>query len=364
MKVAFFTSAHPTKPMGLNFGEKMFPLGVGFLLTVLKNEGHEVDFYDRYLTKDFSFPDKQYDFICIYSNTPCFEDTMRIIRHYRNKAKIVVGGPHTSVYPDNLMGIGVNYIVQGEGEQCLLDIVNGVTQQGIIRYPRIKNLDVLPRPDYKLFSTMPYHTKVKWFPEAPIYNYNSSRGCPYNCSFCEVKKVWGRKYTCFSAERVISDIEWLQRDFKVRGIYFREDNFTCWPWRLIKICEGIRFFNLKWLCETRVDTLDKGIIEIMARSGCKVLYIGFESGSQHMLDVFNKGTTIEQGLSIAYWARKYGIQIAGSFITDHPLETQEDKKVTQEFITQAQLATVWKNKYRPNFDNLVKEIIDAERDLP
>ena len=363
MKIAFFTSAHPTKPIGLNFGEKMFPLGVGFLLTILKEAGYSVDFYDRYLTKDLSFTDKAYDWVFIYSNTPCFEDTRRIIRHYKDKAKIVVGGPHTSIYPDSLIGIGVNFIVQGEGERCLPDIISGMLPQGIIRYPRIKDLDSLPRPDYKLFSTMPYHIKVKWFPDAPVYNYNSSRGCPYNCSFCDTKQIWGRQYTYFSAARVVDDIEWLIKNFGIKGIYFREDNFTYDRARLVKICEMMikENLNLKWLCETRVDNLDNDMIELMARAGCRVFYVGFESGSQRMLDIYNKGTTIEQGLNVTRWAQKNGIQIAGSFITDHPLETPKDKILTREFIEKTKLATVWMNRYRPNFDNLVEEIMNAER---
>lgn len=365
MRIAFFTSAHPTKPMGLNFGEKMFPLGVGFLLTILKNDGHDVDFYDRYLTKDLSFPDKTYDFVCIYSNTPCFEDTMRIIRHYKDKVPIIVGGPHTSMYLDSLIGVGVSWIVQREGEDVILDIVRGL-KPGIIRYPRIEDLDLLPRPDYKLFSTMPYHTKVKWFPDGPVYNYSSSRGCPYNCAFCDTKRIWDRKYTYFSAGRVVDDIKWLIKDFGVKGIYFREDNFTCKRSRVIKICELLlkRNINIKWLCETRVNQLDDELVSLMSRAGCQVFYIGFESGSQRMLDIYNKNTTVEQNETAARLAKKHGIQVAGSFMHAHPKETPEDRRLTQRFINHAGLTTVWMNKYRESFDNLVKEVMDAERDIP
>lgn len=366
MKIAFFTSAHPVEPIGLNFSEKMMPLGVGFLLSVLKRAGYEVDFFDRYLTGDLSFPVGDYDFVCIYSNTPCFEDTLRIIRHYKGKSKIIVGGPHTSIYPETLIGVGVKYIVQGEGEQILPAILRREIEQGIILYPRIENLDILPRPDYARFSKMPYLTRVKWFSDQPVYNYNSSRGCPFSCTFCDVKRIWGRKYTSFSVGRIIDDIEWLIRDFGVKGIYFREDNFTCQKKRVRSICEEIlkRNIKIKWLCETRVNTIDEETISLMARAGCKVFYVGFESGSQRMLDIFNKETTVEQGLNVSRWARESGVQIAGSFIYGHPLETDNDRKLTHQFKTAAKLSTVWDNKFRPNFDAFVERILkNAERDL-
>ena len=184
MEIAFYTSAAPTNPNGMNFAEKRFPIGVGFLLSIVKNMGLEVDFYDRFLTGQVPFSTKTYDLVCIYSNTPCFRDTLRIIDHYRGKAKIAVGGPHASCYPETLKE--VDYIVQGEGEQAIQDIINGKAQPGILKYPRIKDLDSLPLPDYERFSKMPYLLKAKWIDEDPIYNYNSSRGCPFACSFCEV----------------------------------------------------------------------------------------------------------------------------------------------------------------------------------
>jgi len=361
-KIAFYTSAPPKEHIGLNFTEKLFPLGVGFLLSIIKSMGHEVDFYDRYLYyKDRFFLAEDYDLVCIYSNTPCFEDTLRIIDYYRQPGfknpRICVGGPHASVYPGTLKG--VDYIVQGEGEEVIRDVVLGVAPKGIIRYPRIEDLDMLPRPDYELFSTMPYLTRTKWFEDEPVYNYSSSRGCPFGCSFCDTKKVWGREYTCFSAERVVDDIEYLMKTFGVKGIYFREDNFTCNKERVREICvlilkRGLRF---KWACETRVNAIDKYLMALMKQAGCEVFYIGFESGSQKMLEVYNKGTTVEQGLEIAKEAYRCGIKVAGSFIFGHPQETEKDKTATLDFIEKVELNVAWMNKYRESFDSYVEKVL-------
>ncbi len=329
------------------------------MLTILATRrGMILDFYDRFLTGPIAFPMKDYDLVCIYSNTPCFKDTLRIMNHYQGKTKIAVGGPHTSIYPHTLQG--VDWICQGEGERLIVDLVNGRIKPGIVKYPRIENLDDLPLPDYERFSKMPYLLKAKWIDDYPIYNYNSSRGCPFACTFCDTKRIWGRKYTCFSAERVVGDMEYLKNKYGIRGIYFREDNFTCNKIRLLDICEKMikRNLNLSWLCETRVDTIDEKIIKLMARAGCKVFYVGFESGSQRMLDLYNKGTTIEQGLNVCRWARENGIKIAGSFIIKHPAETNQDVKATNDFIVKSKMAAHWVNPFRPSFDRLVEDILN------
>jgi len=354
-KILFLTSAHPTGNVGLSFREKRFPLGIGFLVSVVRNAGHKVDFYDRYLFGPGHFPEDNYDFVGIYSNTPCFKDTLRIVNHYKGKAKIIVGGPHTSVYPETL-NEDIDFIVQGEGEQAIIDILEGKAKQRILRYPRIKNLDSLPTPAYGVFKELPYRDRVPWFKTKPVWVMNTSRGCPFNCVFCNVKDIWGREYTCFSSNRVVEDMKFLQKTYGVKGIYFREDNFTCSRKRVERICNLLMKgnVNMNWCCETRVDTLDEHVIERMSAAGCKAFYVGFESGSQRMLNIYNKGTKVEQGLKIVEWARKYNIKIAGSFIKDHPKENLRDKKLTRNFIRVTKPHTVWINKWRANYDKFIK----------
>jgi len=154
-----------------------------------------------------------------------------------------------------------------------------------------------------------------------------------------------------SAERIINDIKRMQAEFGVKGIYFREDNFTLNNKRVFDFCnlilkEGI---NVKWMCETRVDSVPEGLIKQMAQAGCKAFYVGFESGSQRMLDVYHKGTLVGQGEDLVANCKKYGISVAGSFIYGHPEETDTDTRLTDFYVNKLGLHTVWKNKWREPF---------------
>lgn len=351
MKVLMFTSKEPNFYMGLSCGEKRFPIGVGYLISVLKRAGHEIDFVDRYLLGDVWNGHKNYDFIGIYSNTPCFQDTKNIIKKMAGKGKLMVGGPHTSIFPKSVPE-EVDFICQGEGELAILDIVEGKQKERLVKKDRIEDLDALPPPPFDLFSRLPYHNRVPWFPESPVFNMCTSRGCSFNCSFCSVGDIWGKRVTMMSAGRIIEDIEKCVKDFGIKGVYFREDNFTISKSRVRKFCELLlrKLVNIKWCCETRVDTVDRDLLLLMSRAGCKALYVGFESGSDKMLKIYNKGTTTEQNRKLADWTKEASIDIAASMIFGHPQETDEDRAMSEKFLRDIKPKTIWMNRYRSAYE--------------
>ena len=151
-------------------------------------------------------------------------------------------------------------------------------------------------PSWDYFIPLPYKWTVDWFEKQPVFTMNTSRGCPFQCTFCSVGSIWGKKYTYFSAERVVSEIEYLVQHYGAKGVYFREDNFTLNKKRLESFCNLIINKDLKihWACESRVDTLDGEILKLMYRAGARAFYFGVESGSQKILDFLKKGIKVEQ----------------------------------------------------------------------
>ena len=346
MRILLTTSAAPNKsPFFCN--EKRFPLGIGFLLSVLRNAGHQVYFIDNFLhPRQFWLEGilerERIDFVGIYSSTICYRSTKEIIegcdrlrKDGKWKGKIMVGGPHTSVALTPLPDC-VDYIVKGEGEITILDIVEGLEKSRLVQGKQTINLDLLPTPAYDIFynHVPPYDTSVDCFPDHPVFTMNTSRGCPFSCKFCSVQGVWGRKYRQFSAERIVEDIKKLICEYDVKGIYFREDNFTANINRVVQFCEMLLRQNIriKWLCEARVRPLPKDIMSLMARSGCRWLYLGCESGSQRVLDLINKQIDVSDIRNVINWGKDLGIKCYTSWIVGVPGETRKDRKLTYELI--------------------------------
>jgi len=360
--------------------EKRPPIGLGFLISVLRNAGHKVFFIDNYL-RPSNFLETGYlqknkiDHVGIYANTICYRDTLRMLykleylrRIGKWKGKIIVGGPHTTVALDTIPDF-VDYVVQGEGEKAILDIVDGKVTKRVVKYPRIKNLDELPMPAWDFFINLPYNWSVEWFQKKPVFTMNTSRGCPFRCKFCSVGSIWGKEYAYFSADRIVSEIEYLIEHHGAKGIYFREDNFTLNKKRLKTFCNLLlkKGINIAWACETRVDTLDKETVELMSRAGACGFYLGVESGSQRILDFLNKDITVDQTRDAFKLCQEFGIKTAASLVVGVPTETEKDLTATHELLKEIKPTITWYNVfvgipdselYQYVIDNKLYEFID------
>lgn len=327
--------------------EKRPPLGVGYLIAVLKAEGHNIFFIDNYLEPgnvletDFLSKNK-IDFVGIYSNTICYQETVSMfikLQELREKklwhGKIVVGGPHTSVGLDTIPEF-VDHIVIGEGELSVPEIISGKQKNRVVRGKPVMDMDSLPLPAWEEFIYKPYLWKHSWVDAYPLYTFNTSRGCPFDCNFCSVQSIWGQTYRYMSAGRIVSDIVYMMKYYGLKGAYFREDHFTLKKSRIVEFCELLLKKNIRidWLCETRVDNLcDLEYQKLMAKAGCKAFYIGVESGSPRMLEFFKKEETVEQFTEAFHMAKEVGIKTYASFVVGAPTETEEDRKMTEDLIS-------------------------------
>ena len=335
--------------------EKLPPLGMGSLMSILRGAGHKIAFVDNFL-RPTGFPgslrlaDHSVDFVGIHANTICLRDTLRMIEALETqrkegwKGKILVGGPHAKVALETLPE-GVDHIVVGEGEEVILDIVEGRIEDRIIRTPRIKDLDDIPIRPWDLFAKLPYPFSVPWFPEKPVFPMNTSRGCPFQCFFCSVGTLWDHKYTYMSAERIVEEISHLVSSYGVRGIYFREDNFTVRRDRVEAFCELVKRkgLDIKWVCETRVSALDRELIQTMYEAGCRAYYLGVESGSQRVLDFLQKKLTVGQIREVFAGCREIGMRTAASLVVGVPTETPDELSETIRLSKEIRPDTCWWN---------------------
>ncbi|MEW6008112.1 MAG: glycosyltransferase [Candidatus Omnitrophota bacterium] len=347
----------PPKPVYSPFSllEKRPPLGLGFLIAILRKEGHQVYFIDNYIKPSFFkmfLIEKQIDYVGIYLDSICFLEGCKVIGEIDKMSKdkewngkIIAGGPHVSVAP-NTIPESVDYLVQGEGEMSLLEILNGNTGR-VVRSERIKDLDALPRCAWDYFEGLPYDDSVEWFHDRPVFTMNTSRGCPFDCTFCSVCSIWGKRYTCFSAKRIIDDIEYLIGRYKAKAIFFREDNFTFDRKRVVEFCELLlrKDIKIKWVTETRIDALDYDLMHLMHRAGCRAFYLGVESGNQRLLDFIKKGITLEQIEKAFSSCHRLGIKTAASFIVGLPTETEEERMETLSFAKKIKPSSVWFNVF-------------------
>jgi radical SAM superfamily enzyme YgiQ (UPF0313 family) len=339
------TTPAPPKKSPFFTTEKRPPLGLGSLISVARNGGHKVYFVDNYL-KNESFIERGFlqknkiDLVGISANTICYRDALRMFhaidmlrRKGRWDGQIVVGGPHTAVRPNTIPEC-VDHVVLGEGERAILEIADGGVSERIIETARIDQLDSLPFQPWDLFARLPYDYTCSWLDIEPVFTMNTSRGCPFKCTFCSVGSIWGKRYTYFSAERIISEIEYLVKNYGAKGIYFREDNFTLNMQRTLAFCEILlkKGLNIFWACETRVNNLSEEVIRLMSKAGCKAFYLGVESGSERLLEVMNKDISIAQVENVINWCRKYGIRTFCSLIAGIPGETYEDYLQTRKLM--------------------------------
>jgi radical SAM superfamily enzyme YgiQ (UPF0313 family) len=310
-------------------------------MAVARQQGHQVHLLDRYVDPALTIGtdllnDRRIDMVGIQINTVCSRDAFQLIHELDRKrragewrGKIVAGGPHVSVRPGTIPEC-VDHLVIGEGEEALLDILNGRAQERILRARRLTDLDALPFQPWDIFSAFGYDDSCQWLDEKPVFTMNTSRGCPFHCRFCSVGSVWGRSYSSFSARRVADEVEFLVRRYAANGIYFREDNFTLNEKRTREFCELLlrKDLSVSWACETRVDTLSRDLVALMAKAGCRAFYFGIESGSQRVLDHLGKGITVQQIVDALTWSRTAGIRAYCSLLAGVPGETFTDLRRT------------------------------------
>jgi radical SAM superfamily enzyme YgiQ (UPF0313 family) len=195
----------------------------------------------------------------------------------------------------------------------------------------LNNLDDIPFPSWDLidprtFPVAPQGSFSKSLPIAPII---TSRGCPFQCTYCAVVVTTGRNFRMRSVDNIIEEIKYLQKNFGIKEIHIEDDNFTLVKSRVIEFCERLKEENIhiNWACPNgvRLDTLDRELLQSMEAAGCYSFAVGIESGSPEIVSDMKRKETVEimiEKTNLIASATK--IRMTGFFMMGYPSETRSD----------------------------------------
>ena len=279
----------------------------------------------------------------------------KVVKAHNPNIFVVLGGAHCSISPEiELKDNNVDAVVFGEGEETFYELVHGIATrkkieniQGLairtnhetinknINRTFIKDLDKLPFPARDLLD-MPIYLdaglRSSNLMRKPATTIITSRGCPYQCSFCSIHSVWGYGWRARSPKNVVDEIEYLTKEYDVKEIHFLDDNIGINRERLKNLCEEIirRKVDIKWTTPNGIAhwLLTEEILDLMKASGCYRITFGIESGSEQTRKFIGKDPShainLDQALRTIDYANKIGIWTISTFILGFPDERLND----------------------------------------
>jgi len=331
-------------------------LGTVLLGTILKEKGYDVKSYVEAVgeldLKDVLTADAV-GISTITSTSSRAYEIARIVK--KAGIPVFMGGPHVTYMPDEALE-SCDYVLRGEADENIVDFIKALEagsgfeaipglsykKDGAIIHNKTvaycKELDKLPSPDFSIVKGLGKEAR-KHFEITPIM---TSRGCPYDCSFCSVTGMFGQKYRFRSKEKVIEELQ-LHKDNGGGWVFFYDDNFTADKKRTKEL---LRFMIEKgltptWTAQVRVDVAkDPELLDLMKRSNCHTVYIGLESINPETLKAYNKKQSVEDIEKCIEILHEYGIRIHGMFVFGSDNDTVETIQQTVTFAKKNDLESV------------------------
>lgn len=343
-------------PESVNKAQGIYPpLGIAYIAAVLEKSGHNVGILDVQalnLTSQEArtkILEEKADLVGITCMTSDFPGALEAANFAKESGAVVVlGGPQLAIYPKETLSYdSIDYGIYGEAEYSMLNLANNLEKgkkefsdiKGLVYRKNgkifinppdiVENLDDLPFPAIHLLPFEKYDCVIT---EKPVLTMITSRGCPFNCGFC-FKQPSDRKYRKRSPEKVVDEIEHYIEKYHVKEIMFYDDTLTIDRNHVIAICNEIikRNIKIKWQSPTRIDRVDKELLILMKKAGCRMLRYGVESGDENILKIMKKGITLNQIRDVFKWTKEAGIETFAYFIIGYANETPETIRKTIDF---------------------------------
>lgn len=328
---------------------RMPRLGLPILGTQLKQAGYNVKIF---MGTGNSLPWSQIlqaDLVGISTTTATCREAYQIAGLLRSRnIPVIIGGMHATFMPEEALQYA-DYVIRGEAEYSFLPLVRAIeggdtpdqipgvsfwVENSQVHNDPVKthiDMNTLPIPDFSLFAGSPS------MPTTPVM---TSRGCPYNCTFCCVTEVFGRRYRHRSVDSVLEELT-MHRG---KNIFFCDDNFAANPEftkELLRamINDGIKL--KRWGAQVRAEAArDDELLALMKRSGCGIVYIGFESINPATLKNYKKQQTVEDIEEAIRRFHDYGIRIHGMFVFGADTDTVDTIRETARFALRTRIDSI------------------------
>lgn len=351
-----------------------FPLGLGYISSVLKNAGYDVDclnlnHHAGYIKDiiDGRLDEKNYDYVCTGGNSLLYaviEKILNTVNEHKSKPRTIIGGPILTSEPELIFNaLRPDFGVIGEGEETVVELLKYLVQdrdlgevRGIIFRDKggkpvltpmresIKDLDSIPFPDFEGIGLAEkvehehcndyYHNNYLDYPRSHIIL--TSRGCPFKCTFC----YHFERYRERSIDNVMEELRHVVNRYKINNIIVNDECFGMKKEKLFEFCEKMKEWKneisreLKWMCQMTVNSVDEERLKALKEAGCEAVSYGFESYSPVVLKSMQKPITPER-ISRAYNETiGAGMTVQAWFIFGDIAETKETAYTTLDY---------WKN---------------------
>lgn len=317
------------------------PLGLLYVASTMKEHGHEVELFDGTFRSPSDFKDSlasdKPDIVGIYANVITKEASLEMTRQAREAGlPVVLGGPDPSGDPDAYLEAGAHAVVCGEGELTFKELVSAIERDGLdadltkipglalqgsgngcvrtMKRDRIQDLDTLPHPARELIDMKGY---VEAWRDRHGYSSISlitSRGCPYRCTWCS-KEIFGFLFRQRSPQNVLEEIRWIIEEYKPDQLWFADDILSMKRSWVLELTQGMvrEGLTIPFECLSRVDRVDREIVESLKEAGCFRIWYGAESGSDEIISNMKKDFTVAKVRESIKMTMDVGVQ-AGLFI--------------------------------------------------
>ena len=337
---------------------KLPRLGSLLLATLLRDRGYDTEsvFMD---TPSLFSRRTEADLVGISAITPTAKSSYKVADYFRARGMpVVMGGPHVTFLPEESLE-HADYCIAGEGESglpMLVDALNrgssleGVPgliwrESGVIRVnptaEPVRDLDSLPFPDFSLLDMGQGRKVGDARARRMTMPLQTSRGCPYDCTFCSVTPMFGRRYRHRSTENVIAEL--ARFDPERHEIFFYDDNFAADPRATKELLREMirRRLGFRWTTQVRTDIVrDTEMLDLVAEAGCRALYVGLESVNGDALAEMKKKQTVEDIRRCIREIRGRGIHLHGMFVFGFDSDTPQTTRATVTFALREKVDSV------------------------